>query len=140
MADRCPWWPAAIAFAAGLAVGLNLGIGYAHAETIDGDRITIIDGDTIALPCDPLRGIYPRCSERIRLVGIDAPETGHRARCEAEQIAGITARTALFSLIRGHTIEITRTGRDRYGRTMAHLTSDGRSLVEASPVQMSLFG
>ncbi len=80
----------------GAAIGLGIVfVARAHAETIDGDRIRIIDGDTVALPCDPARGIYPGCAERVRLVGIDAPETG------------------------------TRTGVDRYGRTLARLTAGG---------------
>lgn len=106
-------------------------IGRASAETVDGDRITIIDGDTIALPCDPARGIYPGCAERLRLVGIDAPETGARARCEAERIAGLEARAALAEILRGRSVAITRTGRDRWGRTLAHLEAGGTSVDEA---------
>ncbi len=102
----------------------------ARAETIHGDRITIIDGDTVALPCDPARGIYPGCAERLRLVGSDAPET-RAPRCEAERVAGLAARAALAGLIRSRAVTITRTGRDKYGRTLAHLTVDGRDLDAA---------
>jgi len=101
------------------------------AETIDGDRIHIVDGDTVALPCDPAKGIYPGCAERVRLVGIDAPEVGSHARCPAELVAGLDAKAALAGLIRGHGVEITRTGRDRYGRTLARLTVDGRDVDAA---------
>jgi hypothetical protein len=39
------------------------------AETIPGDRIIVLDGDTIALPCGrPTRG----CAEKVRLLDIDA--------------------------------------------------------------------
>lgn len=106
-------------------IGMMVGLVFdrAHAETIDGDRITLIDGDTVALPCDPARGIYPGCSEHIRLVGIDAPET-FRARCDAEREVGYRAKAKLAELLRGHAVEITRTGRDRYGRTLAHLATE----------------
>lgn len=119
-----------------LAIGTATGLGIvfetsAGPETIDGDRIRIIDGDTVALPCDPARGIYPGCSERIRLVGIDAPETGTHARCEAEAVAGLEAKATLARLIRGHLVEITRTGVDRYRRTLARLTVDGRDVDAA---------
>lgn len=123
--QRAVIW-AAIAFAVGLVLGSHL----ARADTLSGDHITIIDGDTVALPCDPARGTYPGCSEHIRLEGIDAPES-YRARCEAERVAGLAAKTALADLIRGRTIEITRIGRDRYGRTLARLTADGAD-VEGS--------
>lgn len=108
-------------------VGTATGVIYAHAETVDGNRVTIVDGDTVALPCDPARGIYPGCAERIRLEGIDAPET-HRARCDAERVAGLVAKEALATLLRGRQVEITRTGRDRYGRTLARLSAGGRSV------------
>jgi len=102
----------------------------ARAETIDGDRIILLDGDTVALPCDPARGVYPGCAERLRLVGSDAPET-RAPRCEAERVAGLAARAALAGLIRGRAVTITRTGRDKYGRTLARLTVDGRDLDDA---------
>lgn len=120
------WWQrlsaalATVAFGAGLMAGVAL----ARAETVDGDRITIVDGDTVALPCDPAHGVYPGCAERIRLVWIDAPEAGARARCEAEAVAGLAAKAALARLIRGGGVEVTRTGRDRYGRTLASLSTD----------------
>lgn len=124
----------------GIAIGIPLGAMLiaaivtatsARAETIDGDRVIILDGDTIALPCDPLRGLYPGCGERLRLVGVDAPETGSRARCEAESSAGSVARAALAAVIRGRSVEITRIGRDRYGRTLARLKAGDRDVDEA---------
>lgn len=114
-----------------LLATIALRLSCARAETIDGDRITILDGDTVTLPCEAAKGIYPGCAERLRLVGIDAPETGSRARCDAEAAAGLAARAALADLIRGHAIEITRTGRDRYGRTLARLAANGTDVDTA---------
>lgn len=102
-----------------------------RSETVDGDRIVVIDGDTVALPCDPARGIYPGCSERIRLVGIDAPEVGSHARCPAEATAGLDAKATLAGLIRRRLVEVTRTGVDRYRRTLARLTVDGTDVDTA---------
>lgn len=115
-----------LATAVGAAIGLGIVfVARSHAETIDGDRIRIVDGDTVALPCDPARGIYPGCAERVRLVGIDAPGTGTRARCEAEAVAGLEAKAALAGLIRSRLVEVTRVGVDRYRRTLARLTAGG---------------
>jgi len=114
-----------------LLATIALRLSCARAETIDGDRIHIVDGDTVDLPCDPARGIYRGCAERIRLVGIDAPETGRRARCEAEGVAGLAAKAALAGLLRGHAVEITRVGIDKYRRTLARLTVDGHSIDTA---------
>lgn len=114
-----------IAFRNGLLIGLLLTAQPAHAETIDGNRIIVIDGDTVALPCAvPARG----CSEKIRLYAIDAPES-YRARCDAEEIQGLEAKQRLAELLRGQPVTIKRgepgTGRmrDPYRRTLGALVT-----------------
>lgn len=99
-----------------------LGATACHSETLNGDRIVILDGDTVALPCDPLKGTYRGCSEHLRFVTVDAPET-FRPRCEAERPAGLAAKARVGELLRGHQVTIAREGRDRYGRTLARLTA-----------------
>jgi hypothetical protein len=56
------------------------------AEAVDGQRIAIIDGDTI-----DVRG------ERIRILNIDAPES-FRSRCEAELKLALRTRVRLNKL------------------------------------------
>ena len=86
----------------------------AGAETVDGSRIVIIDGDTVQLG-----------RERIRLLDIDAPES-FRSACEAELVAGLKAKERLRALLDGQDVTIERDGRDRFGRTLARLfTEDG---------------
>ncbi len=86
----------------------------AGAETIDGSRIVIIDGDTVQIG-----------GERIRLLDIDAPES-FRSACEAELVAGLQAKERLRALLDGQDVTIERDGRDRFGRTLARLfTEDG---------------
>lgn len=97
---------------AAIALVLALSMAPAHAETIDGSRIVIIDGDTVALPG----------GERLRLVEIDAPES-YRSACEAELVAGLKAKERLRSLIAGQPISIERHGPDVYRRTLARLSS-----------------
>lgn len=97
----------------------------ARAETVDGNRIVIIDGDTAALPCP---GDEPCRQERIRILNIDAPET-RGARCEAERALGYAAKAELARLLRGQRVRVDRcepdTGRceDRYRRTLARLST-----------------
>ncbi|MCP1556653.1 UNVERIFIED_ORG: endonuclease YncB(thermonuclease family) [Methylobacterium sp. SuP10 SLI 274] len=104
----------------GLAVGCasTLAIRPASAERFDGDRLIVLDGDTVALPCAvPARG----CAEKVRLSGIDTPEVS-RPRCEAERISGLKAKERLAGLIRGQAVELARAGEtDRYGRTLGTL-------------------
>jgi endonuclease YncB( thermonuclease family) len=107
-------------FAAAAGLVLAITVWPARSETIAGDRIVIIDGDTVTLPCDPVHGVYPGCAERVRLVGIDAPET-YRPRCDAERGVGLKAKAALATALRGQPVTIERTGRDGYGRTLGRL-------------------
>lgn len=100
---------------AAVVLALALSMAPAHAETIDGSRMVIIDGDTVALPG----------GERIRLLDIDAPES-FRSACEAELVAGLKAKERLAGLLRGQDVTIERGGRDVYRRTLARFfTEDG---------------
>ena len=92
---------------------------------------SVHDGDTIRL-----------CSgERVRVEGIDAPELGGSPRCSAKSRArlassknpswcdprlGLQSRDALRFFLASGTPMIQRTGTDRYGRTLASLSVNGR--------------
>jgi micrococcal nuclease len=90
----------------------------AAVETVPGQSIVIIDGDTIAVG-----------RERIRIENIDTPETFH-SRCEAELIAGLKAKERLATLLRSGSVVITRMGEDPYHRTLARLSAGGRDVGE----------
>jgi len=65
----------------------------------------VVDGDSLV------------CGrERIRIMGLDAPEL--RGRCPAEVRLARAARTRMQQLVASG-ISIDRRGRDRYGRTLA---------------------
>ena len=88
----------------------------AIAETFDGRRTIIIDGDTIALG-----------SERVRILNIDAPET-RGSRCERELVMGFKAKERLAILLRAGWVDVDRDGQDRYRRTLARLSVGGRDV------------
>jgi len=93
----------------------------ARGDTVDARMFYVIDGDTLAL-----------AGERIRLLGIDAPET-REARCERERerVAGYETKARVVDLLRfGRSVDIRRHGHDQYGRTLAHIVIDGRDLGE----------
>jgi len=108
------------------AVALTIFATGASGETVDGRRIVVVDGDTVALPRPPAAPVGARL-ERLRLVGIDTPET-FRPRCEAELVRGLAAKERLASLVRVAAVEVERTGVDRYGRTLGRLLVEGRSV------------
>jgi endonuclease YncB( thermonuclease family) len=77
-----------------------------------------VDGDTIGFG-----------SERIRILNIDAPES-YQPNCEKELVAGLKAKERLAQLVRAGMVSVQREGKDRYGRTLARLSVDGRDIGE----------
>lgn len=80
--------------------------------------------------CHATDGDSLRCgSERVRLLGIDAPEMGHcqsGRRCAAGN--PIASRDNLRRLIARGPVRIDRVSKDRYGRTIAVVYAGGLDL------------
>ena len=76
------------------------------------------DGDTIV--CN---------DEKIRILGLDAPEV-NSAKCDAEYRLGVVAKRRLQELIGTANLEIRRSGKDRYDRTLAQVVADGIDVSE----------
>lgn len=95
----------------------------ANEETVAATSLRIIDGDTLE---DTATDVT------YRVVNIDTPETGSRARCSNERNLGARATREVRALVaRAAAIEFRPTGRiDRYGRTIAFVLIDGRDLGE----------
>ena len=77
---------------------------------------------TALLSCTAVDGDTLRCgAERVRLIGIDAPEfPGHcRAGRSCVQGDAQVSKEALARNVRGQQVRLERHGRDRYGRTLA---------------------
>ncbi len=85
--------------------------------------IRVVDGDTIVARVEGRE-------ERVRYVGVDAPEVGREATGEPAACGGEEARAANESLVAGMTVELERdvSDRDRFGRLLRHVWLDG-SLV-----------
>ena len=98
----------------------------AHASDLVG-RASVIDGDTLEIH-----------GERIRIEGIDAPEsrqTCHDRATAADVRCGQRAALWLSDLIGAGTVTCVEVGRDRYKRVLAHCSVAGQdvgaSMVEA---------
>lgn len=102
-------------------VALFLSAGTGYAEEVAG-RASVIDGDTIEI-----RG------QRIRLFGIDAPESGQF--CEdtsnTKYRCGQRSALALDAMLRGRIVHCVDRGRDRYDRMIAVCRSDYGDVAEA---------
>lgn len=80
----------------------------------------VIDGDTLRM----------ESGEVIRMLGVDAPEYGHHARCAAERELAARARhLVVVAVERG--VDLDRRRQDRYGRTLARVTVSGLDLALA---------
>lgn len=89
------------------------------ADRDDSGRVAwVTDGDTFRL----------ESGERIRIAGIDAPET-HRdqARCAGEVVLGLRVKDRATALLAGRDVTFRRVGRS-YQRTVATVILDGRDL------------
>ena len=89
------------------------------ADGYDSGRVAwVTDGDTFRL----------ESGERIRIAGIDAPET-HRgqARCAGEVLLGLRAKDRAAALLAEREITFRRVGRS-YKRTVATVVLDGHGL------------
>lgn len=89
----------------------------AQHEDFSGRVVTVVDGDTIGV----LRDGH---EVRIRLDGIDAPESGQDFWQQAKQFMSDAALNKIVA-VRGDEI-------DRYGRLIARVTVDGRDLSVAA--------
>jgi micrococcal nuclease len=81
------------------------------------EPLRVIDGDTLALG-----------GERIRIIGLDAPE--RPGRCAREAMLGQRAAERLAALL-ADGARVERRGRDRRRRTLAIVrTADGRDVAQ----------
>lgn len=90
---------------------------YATA-TATASSMRVLDGDTIEL-----------AGERVRILNIDTAEL--EARCPAELVLAQQARARLTDLLDDGPLDIRRIARrDRYGRTLATISVNGRDVGE----------
>jgi len=85
-----------------------------YAQPFTAKCVGVTDGDTITVLTSDKKQI------KIRLYGIDCPEGG--------QAFGKKAKRFTSQLVFGKTVKIKPVTKDRYGRTVAHVFVDGKSL------------
>jgi len=79
------------------------------------ERVTrVIDGDTF---------ITDKRKRAVRLANVDTPEKGERG--------AVAATRRLATMIGGKEVTVIPVARDRYGRTVAKVTVEGRSVERA---------
>ncbi len=92
-----------------------------HNLSAEGCTVSYVyDGDTVELTCGATK-------ETARLIGFDTPET-KSPRCSAEAALGKQATLALRKLISAGTVTVSGNARDKYGRLLVDIETDGRSV------------
>jgi len=80
--------------------------------------VRVVDGDTLGLG-----------GERVRLYGIDAPESGQTCeRSGSPWQCGVAATAALSSWLEGKATACVELDRDRYGRAVSTCSADGQDV------------
>jgi len=94
----------------------------------------IIDGDTVDVDIDLGFGVV-LTDERVRIMGIDTPES--RTRNKIEKLFGLAAKKRLKELLSEHCVlktEINKNGEDmkgKFGRVLGDfVSSDGRMITD----------
>ena len=97
--------------------------------TYDIEVTRVLDGDTIEykapfLPA-PLKPVL-----KIRVLGIDTPEKGHRAQCPEEAALALKASALTKQAVKeAKTIELQLEGWDKFGgRVLGYVLIDGKNL------------
>jgi endonuclease YncB( thermonuclease family) len=100
-----------------LLLPLTLSFPVAAANLVG--QISVVDGDTLDIHDD-----------RIRLWGIDAPESAQlcRDRDRRAYRCGAQAANALYNFTKGKTVRCMPMDRDQYDRIVAHCTAGGTDL------------
>lgn len=93
----------------------------APASLAQVDVLRVVDGDTVRL----------KDGRSVRLIGLNAPETGKKGR--TDEPYAVAARQRLQALVQASDgrvgLVVGREGKDHYGRTLAHLYgTDGENL------------
>jgi len=99
------------------------------------DGTGIIGSPVTSLPNSEITSIYDGDTfrigrERIRILGMDAPELGERAKCPEEQQKALEARDYLRRVLWYREIKIQRSHKDVYGRTLAKVYVDGYNIAD----------
>ena len=78
--------------------------------------VNVVDGDTINIILSPLTPYPPLSAAKVRIRGIDTPESTWRAKCIKEKELGLKAKAFLENLIGDSTrLKITDYEWDKYG-------------------------
>lgn len=118
------------------ALFVALAPAWVRAETLSGpilaNVVRVLDGDTIVVHARIWLGQYVETA--VRVLGVDTPETGARAKCEAERQAGEAAKQFTKAAMPPETrVRLTSIEPDKYGgRVLANVVlSDGKDFAQA---------
>ena len=107
---------------AALTVSVLVAAWTAHADTLEGIVVRVIDGDTVWLRADAAGSGRSGKPIKLRLQGIDAPE-----RC---QLWGAQSTAALTERVLHQRVQVHTRAKDDYQRTLGNLLLNGEDVSE----------
>lgn len=101
----------------------------AHAIARRWKVTRVIDGDTFEVET---KFFPPELGNiRVRVAGIDTPESGGHAKCDAERALAVKAKDLAVKTLTGKTVTITDIEADKYGeRVVAEVALGGASYAD----------
>ena len=87
--------------------------------------LRVVDGDTVDVDVDLGFSIWLR-EQRIRLAGIDAPES--RTKDDVEKLYGQLSKKFLTEILQNATVVLQSHGKGKFGRILGTLIADGKDV------------
>jgi len=98
--------------------------------------VRVVDGDTVDVDIDLGFGTW-RCSERIRLYGVDTPEC--RTRDDEEKAAGLLAKAFVEDALHvGGTYTLQTREKGKFGRFLGVIFIQGSASINAALISENL--
>ncbi len=121
-----------LAFGVGFLPAVVFGAGaFSVPGPVPASVVRVVDGDTLLVRAR----IWVRqdVETLVRILGIDAPEAGKRARCPEEEKLGELAVSAMKHLVRGGSLNLYDVRPDKYGgRVLARVENgEGQDVGKA---------
>jgi endonuclease YncB( thermonuclease family) len=88
--------------------------------------VQAVDGDTVQVRVPGLPAPLDEQPLSVRVLGVDCPESGHRARCDVERRLAEAATAFTQTLVTTRSVGVEICGWDKYGgRVLGDLVLDG---------------
>lgn len=95
-----------------------------------GEIVRVMDGDTLEIRLFVLPGLVK--TSKIRLFGLDTPESTWRAKCDSERKLGLKAKKLLSETVGSGLVSVDKVSEGKYaGRLLGRVSVDGVDVADS---------